>query len=264
MRGLRIFLAAAMPLVAGSPALAAEMPYTPVTVTYDRAGADAEGLVALVKRLTDAVRTGDIATIREFTAPELALYAPSAGFPEGDSAAALPNPDGRPGLERLAQAVMMTTTGTMELAQDELDGMVVAFFADALESGSLGRAKGAGGAICAPAEPQFDRNAGLAIADAAGVTPDDLWILPAATGFRDRPDPAAEVAVTLPAGTIAPYLSGSVDGTDGSSEWYEVALPSGKPGFARDDQSLALVEPRVCFGEIQGRWLVTALVVPQL
>lgn len=250
-------------LLSAGPAVAAPRPYTPVIVSHDEAGTDDPGLQALAKQLTDAANAGEIAKIRELTAPKLDLYAPIVGFPDERPAEALANPDDRPGAERLGQAAMMTTTGEVNYEPDEIDGLVVDLFAQALAGGSLGRATGAGGAICAPAEPVFDRDAALAIADAADISEDNLWILPAATGFRAKPDPAAPVTVTLPAGSIAPYLRGSVEGSDGS-DWYEVALPEGGSGFARDDRSTAFIEPRVCFGQVDGRWLVTAIVVPQL
>lgn len=261
---IRLALAAALVAVSALAAVAAPRPYQPVQVSYDEEGATDPDLVALVARLTEAANSGDIATLRDWTAPDLVIYAPVVGFPDERPPQPIANPDERPGAERLGQAVMMMTVGGVGYTADEIDGMVVDLFAQALAPGLVGKSARAGGAVCAPAEPVFDRNAALAIADAADIAEDNLWILPAATGFRDRPDPEAAVTTTLPAGTIAPYVRGSVEGTAGSDEWYEVALPDGRLGYARDDQSKAFVEPRVCFGQVDGRWLVTAVVVPAL
>jgi hypothetical protein len=260
--------AAAILALLGSTAFAAEdpatqtKPYEALTVTYDTTGADDAELKALVETLKTAIATGDVATLKANAAPEVKIYSPMIGFPDATPPAALPDPDKRPGDERLDQAATLTATGDVDYSREDLDGLVVDLFGNALDRGTLGHSKTAGGAICSPAEPIFDRDKALAIADAAGMPSSNLWILSEETEFREKANETSAVLAKLPAGTIVPFIEGSVDGEDGEADWYSVALPSGKVGYATNDISLGFQATSVCYGKVDGKWAVTAVVVP--
>ena len=252
----------------GSMAFAAEdpasqpKPYEALTVTYDTTGADDAELKALVETLKTAIATGDVATLKANAAPEVKIYSPMIGFPDATPPAALPDPDKHPGDQRLDEAATLTATGDVDYSREDLDGLVVDLFGNALDRGTLGHSKTAGGAICSPAEPIFDRDKALAIADAAGMPSSNLWILSEETEFREKANETSAVLAKLPAGTIVPFIEGSVDGEDGDADWYSVALPSGKVGYATNDISLGFQATSVCYGKVDGKWVVTAVVVP--
>lgn len=254
----------------GSSAFAAEdpasqpKPYEALSVTYDTTGTDDAELKALVETLKTAISTGDVATLKANAAPEVKIYSPMIGFPDATPADALPDPEKRPGDERLDSAATMTSTGDVEYSREDLDGLVVDLFGNALDSGTIGHSKTARGAICSPAEPIFDRDKALAIADAAGVPSGNLWILSEDTEFHEKPTETSPVLTKLPAGTIVPFIEGSVDGEDGNADWYSIALPSGKIGYSTNDISLGFQATSVCYGKVDGKWAVTAVIVPGL
>jgi len=267
---LRITAAGTMVALLGATALAAEepasqiKPYEALTVTYDTSGTDDAELKALVESLKVAIATGDVATLKASAAPEVKIYSPMIGFPDATPAGPLPDPEKRPGDERLDSAATMTSTGEVDYSREDLDGLVVDLFGNALDAGTIGHSKTAGGAICSPAEPIFDRDKALAIADAAGVPSGNLWILSEETEFYAKPVETSPVVMKLPAGSIVPFIEGSVDGEDGSADWYSVALPSGQIGYSTNDISLGFQATSVCYDKVDGQWMVTAVVVPGL
>ncbi|BCP53596.1 hypothetical protein K32_22130 [Kaistia sp. 32K] len=239
-------------------------PYEALSVTYDTSGTDDPELAALVETLKKAIEVGDVATLKASAAPEVKIYSPMIGFPDATPPAALSDPEKRPGGDRLDNAAALTATGDVDYSREDLDGLVVDLFGNALDQGTLGHSKTANGAICSPAEPVFDRDKALAVADAAGVPASNLWILSESTEFRDKPNETAAVLATLPEDTIVPFLEGSVEGEDGSADWYSVALPSGKTGYATNDISRGFQATSVCYGKVDGKWAVTAVIVPGL
>lgn len=259
-------LAAVALLAGGAPhALAAQQPYMAVQVTYDVTGADDPALKAFVATLQKAVNEGDVATLKQSVAPDLAVYTPTMGFPEEQPAGPLANPDKHPGEQRLDEAAILTTSSDSDYSREDLDGLIVDLFGTALEPQRLGRSHTAGGALCSPAEPTFDRTKVLAVADAAGVPPGNLWILSEKTDFHETASAKSPVIETLPANSIVPFLEGSVDPAmpdEGEADWYSVALPSGKTGFAAEDASLAFQSISVCYGKVADKWAVTAVIVP--
>lgn len=259
-------VACATLLLSGPASFAADepKPYEAQAVTYDTAGTDDAELAALIVALKKAIETADVATLKAYAAPEVKIYSPIIGFPDATPPSALSDPEKRPGEERLDTAAALTSTGEVDYSREDLDGLVVDLFGNALDQGTLGHSKIAEGAICSPAEPVFDRDKALAIADAAGVPAGNLWILSEDTEFHEKPNEASPVLVKLPEGTIVPFLEGSVEGEDGNADWYSVALPSGKIGYATNDISLGFQATSVCYGKVDGKWAVTAVIVPGL
>lgn len=256
----------ALLLVSGATvAFAAPKPYEPTTVTYDTSGADDPELKKFIESLQTAVDSGDVATLKSAVAPDLKVYAPLIGFPEEHPAGALANPDNHPGDQRLDEAAAMTSSSDTDYSREDLDSLINDLFGTALEPKTISHSKTAGGALCSPAEADFDRQKALAIAAAAGVPPGNLWILSEETEFRDKPDPSGKVVGKMPAGSIVPFLEGSVN-EDASAEtdydWYSVVLPSGEVGYAANDTSLAFQATSICYGKEDGHWAVTAVVVP--
>lgn len=239
--------------------------YEPLQVAHDGAGADDPDLKVFIESLKKAVESGDATALKLSVALDLKIYAPTIGFPEETAVAALSNPDKHQGEQRLDEAAVLTTSSDSEYSREDLDSLIIDLFGTALEPGTIGKSATAGGALCSPAEPIFDRDKALAIATAADVPPGNLWILSEKTEFREKPDLAAPVIETLPAGTIVPFIEGAVETSaaeEGDDDWYSVALPSGKIGYAANDASLAFQAISVCYGKVEGSWLVTAVVVP--
>ncbi len=261
------FALALAPLLAfGATAAAADpKPYQPLTVTYDAAGANDPELKTFIQSLQDAVDSNDVATLKAAVAPDLKIYTPLIGFPEEKASPALANPDKRPGDERLDQAAALTTSADTDYSREDLDSLIVDLFGMALQPKTIGKSPTAENALCSPAEAIFDRQKALDIATAADVPPGNLWILSEQTPFHEKPTTTSPVLETLPAGTIVPFLEGSVE--DNSAEqsdedWYSVVLPSGKVGYGANDSSLAFQAVSVCYGKVEDHWAVTAVIVP--
>jgi hypothetical protein len=260
----RLLLGTCLAFASTAVAHADTKPYQPVTVTYDTTGADDPELKAFIAGLRKAVDAADIASIKSTAAPDVLVYSPMIGFPEAAPPEAVRNPDKHPGDQRLDEAAILMTAGDMTFSREELDSMVVDMFGTALDPATLGHSKTAHGAICSPAEPVFDRDRALAVAEAAGVPAGNLWILSQDTEFHEKADLKSPVLLKLTSGTIVPFIEGSVDGEEGSEDWYSVALPDGKVGFASNDVSLGFQAVSVCYGKVDGRWTVNAVVVPGL
>lgn len=268
MKPLLLASAACAALIFASPfARAAEdqpKPYEPVVVTYDTSGTDDAELKAFVETLRKAIMSGDVGTLKASAAPEVKIYSVMIGFPDSASPDPLSDPEKRPGDQRLDDAAALTTSGDVDYSREDLDGLVVDLFGNALDEETIGHSKTAKGAICSPAEPIFDRDKALAIADAAGVPSGNLWILTEDTEFREKPSTDAPVLAKLVAGTIVPFQEGSVEGEDGEGDWYSVVLPSAKIGYAMNDISRGFQTTSVCYGKVDGQWAVTAVIVPGL
>ncbi len=272
-------LLAAWPALAVSQAYAVQ-PYEPVVATYDTAGADDAELKAFIDTLQKAIDTGDAAALKLAVAQDLVIYAPPVGFPEATTPGPLANPDKHVGEQRLDEAAILMGSTDVDYTRDDLDSMVIDLFGTAIEPHTTGVSKIAGGKLCSPAEPIFDRDKALAMATAADVPPGNLWILSGNTDFHEKPDAKSPVIETLAANTIVPFIEGSVDvpvAPTGSPDapdaseaaaddggWYSVALPSGKTGYASDDASLGFQAVSVCYGKVDGKWAVTAVIVPSL
>lgn len=242
--------------------------YKPVTIGFDLKGADDPGLVALLDQLRAAAAAKNVAVIRGATAPDLAIITPPIGFPP----AATPKPvklePGIAGPERLDKAVALLDTGDGEPNRKTLDRLILMTVSEALSKGSVSRSRTVPGAYCAPAEPRFDRGQVLAIAEAADEVPDNLVYLGEDTPFLEQPDSAAAAAATLKRGTVVPFIEGAVEGKDGHRDWYAVALPNGKRGFAKGDRTLSFEATRLCFAKSgkgeEAKWSLSAVVVPSL
>ncbi len=272
-------LLAAWPALAATQALAVQ-PYEPVVATYDTAGADDVDLKAFIDTLQKAIDSGDAAALKLAVAPDLSIYAPPVGFPEATTPGPLSNPDKHVGEQRLDEAAILMGSADVDYTRDDLDSMVIDLFGTAIEPHTTGVSKIAGGKLCSPAEPIFDRDKALAMATAADVPPGNLWILSGKTDFHEKPDAKSPVIETLAANTVVPFIEGSVDvpvAPTGSPDapdaseaaaddggWYSVALPSGKTGYASDDASLGFQAVSVCYGKVDGHWAVTAVIVPSL
>jgi hypothetical protein len=264
---LRASAACAALLLGSSLALAADpepKPYEPLVVTYDTTGTEDADLKALIDSLKKAIQSGDVATLKAAAAPELKIYVVMIGFPDAASPDPLSDPEKRPGDQRLDDAAALTTSGDVDYSREDLDGLVVDLFGNALDEGTVGHSKTAKGAICSPAEPIFDREKALDIAEAAGVPAGNLWILSEDTEFREKPSIDAPVLTKLDAGTIVPFQEGSVEGEDGEGDWYSVILPSAKIGYALNDVSRGFQATSVCYGQVDGKWAVTAVIIPGL
>jgi hypothetical protein len=261
---LVLTLAALISCAVPAVALADSKPYEPVTVTFDKTGADDPGLKTFVDSLRAAIDKADIAALKVAAAPNVLIYSPMIGFPDAAPPEAVGNPDKHPGAQRLDEAAILMTTGDMAFTREELDSMVIDLFGNALGPATIGHSKTARGALCSPAEPIFDRDKALAVADAAGVPAGNLWILSQDTEFHEKADAKSPVLLKLPAGTIVPFIEGSVDGEEGGEEWYSVALPSGKAGFASNDVSLGFQAVSICYGKVDEKWAVTSVIVPGL
>ena len=262
---IRAALAASFLVLGASAVLAAPKPYEPTSVSYDATGADDPALKTFIDSLQSAVDDGDVAALKSAVAPEIKIYAPLIGFPDEKPAPALADPEKHPGDQRLDEAAAMTTSADTDYSREDLDSLILDLFGMALQPKTVGKSRTAGGALCAPAEPNFDRDKALAIATAADVPPGNLWVLSESTDFREKPDLNAKVIATLPANSIVPFLEGSVnEDADAESDydWYSVVLPSGQTGYAANDASLAFQSVSVCFGKIDGNWAVTAVIVP--
>lgn len=259
--------AAAVLLLGASGAMAEPKPYEAVTVTYDKTGSDDAGLKTFIESLQAAVAAGDVETLKAAVPGGLKIYSPLIGFPEEKPQPALRNPEDHPGQERLDQAAILTTSSEADYSREDLDSLIVDLFGMALEPATVGTSKIAEGALCSPAEPVFDRAKALAIADAADVPAGNLWVLSEKTDFHEKPDAASPVVEALPAGSIVPFLQGSVaaEGADeGDEDWYSVALPSGKTGYGANDDSLSFQSVAICYGKVDEQWAVTAVIVPRL
>ncbi|MCX5514627.1 hypothetical protein C3941_16280 [Kaistia algarum] len=264
---IRTYALALAPLfvLGATAAIAAPKPYEPLTVTYDTTGSDDPELKTFIETLQKAVDSGDVATLKASVAQDLKIYAPLIGFPDEAPPAALANPDKHLGEQRLDEAAAKTTSSDTDYSREDLDSLIVDVFGMALEPKSIGKSKTADGALCSPAEAAFDRQKALDIAAAADVPPGNLWILSDKTDFREKPNLSAPVVATLPAGTIVPFLEGSVEVTPAEQtdeDWYSVVLPSGKIAYGANDSSLAFQAVSVCYAKTDGHWAVTAIVVP--
>ncbi|WP_156034262.1 SH3 domain-containing protein [Bosea sp. 117] len=242
--------------------------YKPVTISYDVKGADDPGLTALIEKLRGALAKKDATAIREAASPQLVVIAPAIGFPP----AAAPKPekldDKLTGPERLDKAFARLSTSGEEPKRKELDGLILLGVGEALAKGTVSRSTLVRGAFCAPAEPRFDRAQVLAVAKAAGEVPDNLVILTEETTFLEKPDTAAASAGALKPGTVVPFIEGAVEGADRKRDWYAVALPSGKRGYAKNDKSMSFEATRLCFtrdgkGE-DAAWTISTIVIPSL
>jgi hypothetical protein len=205
-----------------------------------------------------------MATLMACGALYVNIFTLMSGFPHATPRSPLWYPEKRPGDQRLDDAAALTTSGDVDYSREDLDGLVVDLFGNALDEDTLGHSKTAKGAICSPAEPVFDREKALAVADAAGVPAGNLWILSEETEFREKPSADAPVLATLAVGTIVPFQEGSVEGEDGEGDWYSVVLPSAKIGYALNDISRGFQATSVCYGKVDGKWAVTAVVIPGL
>jgi hypothetical protein len=242
--------------------------YKPAIISYDLKGADDPGLVALLDQLRAAVTAKNVAVIRDAAAADLAIITPPIGFPPAGAPKPLKLEPAIAGPERLDKAVGLLATGDAEPNRKMLDGLILMTVSDALGKGSVSRSRQVPGAFCAPAEPRFDRGQVLAIAEAADEVPDNLVFLAEETPFLDQPDRAAATAATLKQGTVVPFIEGAVEGKDGQRDWYAVALPNGKRGFAKGDRTLSFEATRLCFAKSgkgeEAKWSLSAVVVPTL
>lgn len=276
MQTLSLGLAALASVVA-LPALAEQKPYEPVMATFDTSGSDDPALKTFIENLHSGVNDGNVPLFKLSVGSDLQIFTPAIGFPEASPVHALPNPDKHPADQRLDEAAILMTTSDDDYTREDLDGLIVDLFGTALEPKTIGHSKTAGGALCSPAEPIFDRDKAIAVAEAADVPVGNLWILSADTKFHEQPDPKSPVIETLPQYTIVPFIEGSVDAagdgsaaaddsenTEDAADWYSVALPSGKVGYASEDTSLGFQAVSVCYGQSDGQWAVTAIIVPRL
>lgn len=239
--------------------------YKPVIVGIDDKGADDAELVALIDNLKQAVRKRDVAAIRNAAAPTLAIVTPPVGFPPANA----PKPlklDGEPsGPQRLDKAIALLA-GEGEPDRKRLDALILATVAEALSSGTIGRSALVRGALCAPAEPKFNRGQVLAIAEAAGEVPDNLVILIEETVFLEKPDTAAAAIATLKPGSVVPFVEGAVEGADGKRDWYAIGLPTGRRGYAKGDRSTSFEATRLCFTKEgpkdSAAWAISTVIVP--
>ncbi|MBS7538506.1 SH3 domain-containing protein [Ancylobacter lacus] len=263
--GLALLGGAAPALAQSLPAEPALRPYKPVTVTYDLKGADDPGLVALVASLRAAVAARLAGPIRDAAAPDLAVLMPPLGFPSTEAPRTLDMPAGLDGSQKLDH--LFTRLSTDEKPDRKaLDLLILATAGEALAHGTLSRSSLGRDTFCAPAEPRFDRGRVLAVAKAANEVPENLVVLTRDVGFRETPDPAAPVVATVKADTVVPVVEGAAEGKDGHRDWYAVALPNGKRGYARGNDSISFETTRLCFaragqGEPAG-WKLTLIVMP--
>lgn len=241
--------------------------YKPVSVGYDRKGADDPGLAALVEQLRAAATARNVPVIREAVAGDLVVLTPPLGFPPAGAPRALKLEPALSGPERLDRALALLSHGEGEPDRKALDALLAMTVTETLGQG-LGRSRQVKNAFCAPAEPRFDRGAVLAIAEAANEDPDNLVILGEETAFLSEPDPAAPTAATLKPGTVVPFVEGAVTGTDRKRDWYAVGLPSGKRGYAKGDRTLSFEATRLCFSKTgkgaEAKWQISAIVIPSL
>lgn len=240
--------------------------YKPTTVSFDLRGADDPGLRALIDRLRAAAAAHNVAAIRAAASPSLAILTPPTGFPPARGPKPVRLKSTVPGPERLDRAVAQLAPGTDEPGRHLLDRLILMAASEALAPGSVSRSRLVPRAYCAPGEPRFNRSRVLAVANAAHVVPDHLVFLTEETTFLERPDSAADPLETLKPGTVVPFLEGAVKGKGGKPDWYAVALPAGKRGYARGDRTLAFTTTRLCFsrsgkGEA-ATWSLSAIVVP--
>lgn len=242
--------------------------YKPATISFDLKGADDPGLVALLEQLRTAAAARNVAAIRDVTSPDLAIITPPIGFPPPGPPKPVKLEAGVGGPERLDKAVGLLATSDAEPNRKALDGLILMTVSEALAKGSVSRSRQVPGAYCAPAEPRFDREQVLAIAEAADEVPDNLVYLGEDTSFLEQPDSAAPAAATLKRGAVVPFIEGGVEGKDGQRDWYAVALPNGKRGFAKGDRTLSFEATRLCFAKSgkgeEAKWTLSAIVVPSL
>lgn len=242
--------------------------YKPAAISYDLKGADDPGLVALLDQLRASAAARDVTPIREAASPELAIITPPIGFPPASAPKPMKTAPTVTGPERLDKAVGLLAAGDGEPDRKTLDSLILMTVSEALGKGSVSRSRLVRGAYCAPAEPRFDRERVLAIAEAADEVPDNLVFLGEDTAFLEQPDAAAPAATTLKQGSVVPFIEGAVEGKDGQRDWYAVALPSGKRGFAKGDRTLSFEATRLCFSRsgkgADAKWSLTTIVVPTL
>ncbi len=236
-----------------------------MTVTYDIKGADDPALVALVASLRAAVAARLAGPIRDAAAPDLTVLMPPLGFPSTEAPRTLDMPEGLDGSQKLDHLFSKLSTDEKP-DRKALDRLILATVGEVLARGTLSRSSLGRDTFCAPAEPRFDRGRVLAVAKAANEVPENLAILTADVGFRDTADPAAPVVATVKADTVVPFVEGAAEGKDGHRDWYAVALPNGKRGYARGDSSVSFETTRLCFarsGKAEpAAWKLTLIVMP--
>lgn len=236
--------------------------YKPVVISYDVKGADDPDLAAFIASLNAAVAKRDVASLRTAASPDLAVFTPPYGFPPASPPKPRSFEVGLDGPGRFDSAMALLATEAAEPDRKALDRLTLMAVSEALGAGTIGRSSLAGGRLCAPAEPKFNRGAVLAIASAAGEVPENLVILTEDSQFLEKPDATSPVAGTLKAGSVVPFVEGAVEGADGQRDWYAVGLPAGKRGFAKGDRSLSFETTRFCFGKSADGWAITAVIVP--
>jgi len=118
------------------------------------------------------------------------------------------------------------------------------------------------GAICGPADPNFDENAFQALLESTKTDISD-WVYPIANGAEMRAAPRANAAVVEKVGLTfirampsdAPPDSANAN----ESEYINVMLPSGKTGFVRLQDLASLSISQICYIKDGDVWKIAGV-----
>ena len=116
------------------------------------------------------------------------------------------------------------------------------------------------GAICGPADPNFDENAFQALLESTKTDISD-WVYPIATGVEMRAAPRANAAVVEKVGLtfIRAMPSDAPPDSANESEYINVMLPSGKAGFVRLQDLASLSISQICYVKDGEAWKIAGV-----
>ena len=221
------------PGAAPAPKVAPVKPYKAVTFTPPSELKDA-GFTALRKQMAEAAQKKERAAL----AP---LVVSKGFFWEGDSG---DRADAKKsGVDNLFVALGLAK-------KDSAGWDMLASYADDPTAGPSGPHKGA---VCAPADPQFD---GLAFDALLKATQTDIseWGYPVSANIEVHAKPAADAAVT---GKLAEaFVRVLAEQNPASTAFLRIVTPDGKIGYVSTDSIAPIGNDQLCYVKEGGAWKI--------
>lgn len=233
----------ALAMVGAAPALAQSQapakPYKPVLLSLPEPFKDA-GFEAFRARLADAARKKDRAALGKLTVAKGFFWERE----KGDGA-----DKKKSGFDNLADA--------LALRKADANGwdMIAAFAEDPTVSPAPNR----DGAICAPGDPAFDRQAFGAMLDATQT--DALeWGYPIEPGLEVRAAAARSAPTVEKLGMYFVRVLDDDSPAAAVAAAVKIATPSGKTGYVQADKLAPLGNDQICYVKEGGDWKIVGYV----
>jgi hypothetical protein len=241
---LLVILAALPPPAFAQRAPAANKPYKPVAVTLPEPSKD-RGLAALRAQLATIAQKRDRAALARITDAKSFFW--ERDFGGGYEAKKSP-------IENLTAA----------LGLDRKDNRGWSALARFASEPTLGPIEEQEGALCAPADPDYEDAELAALMDATNSDVVD-WSYPRKPGLQARAAPAtsAQVVETLGADLVRVLgFEGKPDAADPTrTAWTRIATPGGKTAYVPPDSLLSPLVDRLCFRkDAAGTWRIVGYV----